>query len=112
MSPSQLVVSCVSSKVFYVLDCTLLVTVYIFQSSVLNFYIISNSKQDAASYFWFLGDIIMTGLFIYMSVAAYYYLKKQRIAKKEAAEDSPVVSFLFLCHIGFVNESFLSTAGG
>lgn len=45
---------CFTHKAYYALVGALLITSYIFQASILNYYIISNSKTNVANYFWYV----------------------------------------------------------
>jgi len=78
---------CITHKTFYAIDAALLIIVYIFQASILNYYIIYHSKTNVANYFWFLGDILLTGLFLYTTVTAYSYLKKQKLKREKKSEE-------------------------
>ena len=80
---SQKIIHCISNKTFHVLNCAFLIIVLIFQSLVLNTYIITYTYNwDMASYFWFLGDLFLAGLFVAMSIKAYSYLTEQKLLKK------------------------------
>lgn len=80
---SQKILHCISNKAFHILNCAFLIFVLIFQSFVLNTYIISYTwNWDVASYFWFLGDLMLAGLFVAMSTRAYSYLSEQKLLKK------------------------------
>lgn len=95
MGGSSKLVPCISNKAFHILNCAFLVLVLIFQSFVLNSYIIAHTgRADYSSYFWFLGDIFLAGLFVGMSVKSYTYLKEQKLKKKEEKSFSCQVSTL------------------
>lgn len=101
------IIHCISNKAFHIMNCAFLIIVLIFQSLVLNTYIISYTwNQDLASYFWFLGDLFMAGLFVAMSVKAYSYLSEQKLLKKnEEKTILPPVRFSFfwfLCNLTLV----------
>lgn len=77
-------IPCISNKAFHILNCAFLILVLIFQSFVLNSYIISyTTKQDVGSYLWFLGDLIVAGMFVTMTVKAYSYLSEQKLQRKK-----------------------------
>ena len=88
---NQKIIHCVSNKTFHVFNCAFLIIVLIFQSLVLNTYIISYTwNSDVASYLWFLGDLMLAGLFVAMSIRAYSYLSEQKLLKK--SEDKIALS--------------------
>jgi len=63
-----------------------------FQSFVLNTFIIWHTgKGDVTSYFWFLGDLLVAGLFVAMSTKSYLYLSQQKALKKEGGKFEPEV---------------------
>lgn len=101
LSHHSKVVPCISNKAFHTLNCAFLIIILLFQSFVLNSYIISDSgREDVGSYFWFLGDLFLAGLFVAMSVQSYSYLTQQKELKKE--EKLPEVQVLHLLHFKFV----------
>lgn len=96
---------------FHVLNCAFLIVVLIFQSLVLNTYIISYTwNWDLASYFWFLGDLFLAGLFVAMSVRAYSYLSEQKLLKKNEEKHSltPVITIMLLPKSFYVLYALLS----
>lgn len=95
---SQKIVYCLSNKTFHILNCAFLIVILIFQSFVLNTYIISYTwNWDLASYFWFLGDLMLAGLFVAMSTKSYSYLTEQKLLKKNEEKNiQSQVNFAFL----------------
>lgn len=69
---------CSSDTVLHVLNGTALVLVHIFQSCVLNYYIISPSKDSLRAYFWFALDFVMMFVFIGSLAIAHQYLQCKR----------------------------------
>lgn len=93
---SQKILNCISNKTFHILNCAFLIILLIFQSLVLNTYIISYTwNSDLASYFWFLGDLFMAGLFVAMSIRAYSYLTEQKLLKKKKEEKHSLSTVIF-----------------
>jgi hypothetical protein len=107
---SQKILNCISNKTFHILNCAFLIIVLILQSLVLNTYIISYTwNWDLASYFWFLGDLFMAGLFVAMSIRAYSYLTEQKLLKKKKEEKhslSTVISNLII-YVIFKNTYYM-----
>ena len=89
---STKVIPCISNKAFHILNCAFLILVLMFQSFVLNTFIIWHTgKGDVTSYFWFLGDLLVAGLFVAMTTKSYLYLSQQKALKKEGEKFEPEV---------------------
>ncbi|XP_057364840.1 uncharacterized protein LOC130685546 [Daphnia carinata] len=110
---NQKIINCISNKTFHILNCAFLIVVLIFQSLVLNTYIISYTwNWDLASYFWFLGDLFLAGLFVAMSIKAYSYLSEQKLLKKNEEQHSltpvrspvgkSILGVLPLCYLAWI----------
>jgi hypothetical protein len=79
--PPQLthIFTCFSANFFFHLgDAVLLLFVFIFQATVINFYIIAHFKSSTKHYFWFVADLLVLVLFVWSLTVAYQKLKFSR----------------------------------
>lgn len=85
--------SCSRELTFHFIDGFLLVIVFLFQSVVLNFFIISHFRASSLTYLWFLCDFIC--LFVFSITLFLAYQKHSKLKQREKHNNSLSLSNSF-----------------